>query len=73
MLEVLNATPGLENQGLLDSGYAIRPAYRPVTKFENRGVKLGHGVWDIVFRMKPPVTNAIDLEALNNALDPWAK
>ena len=73
MLEVLNATPGLENQGLLDSGYAIRPAYRPVTKFENRGVKLGHGVWDIVFRMKPPATNAIDLEALNDALDPWAK
>ncbi|RYY12653.1 MAG: tRNA (guanosine(46)-N7)-methyltransferase TrmB, partial [Cytophagaceae bacterium] len=25
------------------------PAYRPLTKFENRGIKLGHGVWDLVF------------------------
>ena len=31
-------------------GYAPRPAYRPLTKFENRGLKLGHGVWDVVFR-----------------------
>jgi len=31
-------------------GFAPRPAYRPVTKFENRGLKLGHGVWDVVFR-----------------------
>lgn len=30
--------------------YAPRPAYRPRTKFEARGLKLGHGVWDIVFR-----------------------
>jgi tRNA (guanine-N7-)-methyltransferase len=30
-------------------GYARRPAYRPATRFENRGVKLGHGVWDLVF------------------------
>lgn len=29
--------------------YAPRPAYRPLTKFEQRGIKLGHGVWDIVF------------------------
>jgi len=35
-----------------ENGYAIRPAYRPVTRFENRGVKLGHGVWDIVFEKK---------------------
>lgn len=34
------------------SGYANRPEYRPVTRFENRGVKLGHGVWDIVFEKK---------------------
>ncbi len=38
-----------------ENGYAIRPAYRPVTRFENRGVKLGHGVWDIVFEKKKPV------------------
>ncbi len=31
-------------------GCAPKPAYRPLTKFENRGLKLGHGVWDLVFR-----------------------
>ncbi len=46
MLEVLGAEPTLQNTAL---GYAPRPAYRPVTKFENRGLKLGHGVWDLVF------------------------
>ena len=46
MLEVLNAEPSLRNTA---EGYAPRPSYRPVTKFENRGLKLGHGVWDLVF------------------------
>ena len=32
-----------------ENGYAGRPAYRPVTRFENRGLKLGHSVWDLVF------------------------
>jgi tRNA (guanine-N7-)-methyltransferase len=32
--------------------YAPRPAYRPLTKFEQRGIRLGHGVWDLVFRRK---------------------
>ena len=32
--------------------YVERPAYRPVTKFENRGIKLGHGVWDLVYKKK---------------------
>ena len=32
------------------AGYVERPAYRPVTKFENRGIKLGHGVWDLVYK-----------------------
>ncbi|AZP14412.1 tRNA (guanosine(46)-N7)-methyltransferase TrmB [Undibacterium parvum] len=49
MLEVLGAEPALENTA---NGYAPRPDYRPVTKFENRGLKLGHGVWDLVFRKK---------------------
>ena len=31
------------------AGYAPKPDYRPLTKFENRGLKLGHGVWDVVF------------------------
>ena len=33
-------------------GFAPRPDYRPVTKFENRGLRLGHGVWDVVFRRR---------------------
>ena len=32
-------------------GYARRPAYRPVTRFETRGIKLGHGVWDLLFKL----------------------
>ena len=47
MLAVLSAEPLLENTA---AGYAPRPHYRPQTKFETRGLKLGHGVWDIVFR-----------------------
>ncbi|MBL0727135.1 tRNA (guanosine(46)-N7)-methyltransferase TrmB [Piscinibacter sp. HJYY11] len=46
MLEVLSAEPGLRNTA---EGYAPKPEYRPLTKFENRGLKLGHGVWDLVF------------------------
>lgn len=49
MLDVLSAEPALKNTA---SGYAPRPDYRPLTKFENRGIKLGHGVWDLVF-VKP--------------------
>jgi tRNA (guanine-N7-)-methyltransferase len=47
VLAVLSATPGLRNTA---EGFAPRPASRPETKFERRGLKLGHGVWDIVFR-----------------------
>ncbi|WP_296494259.1 tRNA (guanosine(46)-N7)-methyltransferase TrmB [Rhodoferax sp.] len=53
ILEVLGAEPLLKNAApekhpeLL--GYAPKPHYRPLTKFENRGLKLGHGVWDLVF------------------------
>ncbi|MEO6032803.1 MAG: tRNA (guanosine(46)-N7)-methyltransferase TrmB, partial [Burkholderiaceae bacterium] len=46
MLEVLGAEPGLRNTA---PGFAPRPDYRPLTKFENRGLKLGHCVWDLVF------------------------
>jgi tRNA (guanine-N7-)-methyltransferase len=49
MLEVLQAEPALCNTA---DGYAPKPAYRPLTKFENRGLKLGHGVWDLVFRRR---------------------
>ncbi len=37
-----------------ENGYASRPAYRPATRFENRGLKLGHGVWDLVFENTSP-------------------
>ena len=53
ILDVLSAEPLLKNTApeqhpeLL--GYAPKPHYRPLTKFENRGLKLGHGVWDLVF------------------------
>ncbi|MGZ3181166.1 MAG: tRNA (guanosine(46)-N7)-methyltransferase TrmB [Telluria sp.] len=46
MLEVLSAETQLRNTA---DGYAPKPDYRPLTKFENRGLKLGHGVWDLVF------------------------
>ena len=53
MLEVLSAEPLLKNRMATDhpelAGYAPKPHYRPLTKFENRGIKLGHGVWDVVF------------------------
>jgi tRNA (guanine-N7-)-methyltransferase len=49
MLSVLTATPGLANTQI-SGGYSPKPDYRPLTKFENRGLKLGHGVWDLVFR-----------------------
>lgn len=47
MLEVLNAEPALKN---IAESYVDKPAYRPETRFERRGLNLGHGVWDIVFR-----------------------
>ena len=50
ILEVLRAEPLLQNTVAGDGGYAPKPAYRPLTKFENRGLKLGHGVWDVMFR-----------------------
>lgn len=53
ILEVLNQEALLHNPALSDhpelGGYAPKPAYRPLTKFEKRGLRLGHGVWDVVF------------------------
>jgi tRNA (guanine-N7-)-methyltransferase len=49
ILEVLSGEPALENTA---AGYAPRPDYRPPTKFEQRGLRLGHGVWDIIVRRK---------------------
>jgi len=47
VLAVFSAEPRLVNTA---ESYAPRPEYRPATKFEQRGLRLGHGVWDIVFR-----------------------
>jgi len=44
--------PTLEDFTEDHPGYAERPAYRPITKFENRGIRLGHGVWDLVYRKR---------------------
>ena len=61
MLEVLTGEESIQNtskeletleDGRTVPGYAERPSYRPITKFENRGLKLGHGVWDLVFTKK---------------------
>ncbi|HEV2331845.1 MAG TPA: tRNA (guanosine(46)-N7)-methyltransferase TrmB [Gammaproteobacteria bacterium] len=47
-LEVLSSTPGLHNAAAAGS-YTPRPAERPPTRFERRGLKLGHAVFDLVF------------------------
>jgi len=57
MLEVLSAEPLLENTA---AGFAPRPDYRPLTKFEQRGIRLGHGVWDVIFRRKQELLQAED-------------
>jgi tRNA (guanine-N7-)-methyltransferase len=53
MLDVLSAEPTFKNRASADhpelAGYAPKPHYRPLTKFEQRGLRLGHGVWDLVF------------------------
>lgn len=49
VLAVLSNEPLLENTA---ADYAPRPAYRPLTRFEQRGLRLGHGVWDLLFRRK---------------------
>lgn len=49
MLETLNASAHFENTA---EGYTEKPDYRPLTKFEQRGLRLGHGVWDLVFKRK---------------------
>jgi len=47
MLQVLGAEPALANTA---EGFAPRPAWRPLTRFEQRGLRLGHGVRDLLFR-----------------------
>ncbi len=49
MLHVLRSEPLLRNT---TEGFAPRPASRPMTKFEQRGLQLGHGVWDVIFERR---------------------
>lgn len=48
MAQVMLASPEFHSH--FESAFAPRPDYRPLTKFEQRGLKLGHGVWDLVFQ-----------------------
>jgi len=48
MLGLMNAATGFHNTSP-DKTFVMRPAYRPLTKFEARGKRLGHGVWDLIF------------------------
>jgi tRNA (guanine-N7-)-methyltransferase len=49
ILSVLKAEPTLQNQS---TGFSARPDYRPITKFETRGLRLGHSICDIIFNKK---------------------
>lgn len=49
MLEVMEAAEGYENLAGVGQ-YSSRPDYRPITKFEQRGERLGHGVWDLLYK-----------------------
>ena len=51
MLTVLTAAPGFENLAGA-GGFAPRPDFRPLTKFERRGQRLGHAVWDLAFQRR---------------------
>lgn len=55
MLAVLSAEPLLKNTA---DGFAPCPEWRPQTKFETRGLRLGHGVWDVLFRRRETAQSA---------------
>ena len=51
ILKILTAADQFANQSP-DQTYCSRPDYRPLTKFEQRGLRLGHGVWDLIFKRR---------------------
>jgi len=55
MLAVCNAEPQLSTMST-DGAFVARPDFRPPTRFERRGARLGHGVWDLAYakRASPP-------------------
>lgn len=52
MLENMEAAPGFRNSAGAGQ-FSPKPDYRPETKFERRGLRLGHGVWDLIFTREP--------------------
>lgn len=50
--QTLSAEPQLLNTVSPETRFAPKPDYRPLTKFEARGLRLGHGVWDLVFKKR---------------------
>jgi tRNA (guanine-N7-)-methyltransferase len=50
MMEVMDVAEGFENISGAGKFTDGRPEHRPVTKFERRGQRLGHGVWDLIYR-----------------------
>ncbi len=65
MLAVCNANPHLASLSA-DRSYVTRPDFRPPTRFERRGARLGHGVWDLAYtkidRLKEAAANTVDDE-----------
>ncbi|MCM5704200.1 tRNA (guanosine(46)-N7)-methyltransferase TrmB [Larsenimonas salina] len=51
MAEVMSEAPGFENTAAPGESFVPRPEFRPLTKFEQRGERLGHGVFDLIFRV----------------------
>ncbi|GHB12525.1 tRNA (guanine-N(7)-)-methyltransferase [Salinicola rhizosphaerae] len=51
MAEIMATAPGYTNTAPAETApFVARPAFRPLTKFETRGERLGHGVWDLIYR-----------------------
>jgi tRNA (guanine-N7-)-methyltransferase len=65
MLAVCNASTRLSSQSS-DGGYVARPEFRPPTRFERRGARLGHGVWDLAYEKRP--NGVIDPEGSSQPL-----
>ena len=75
MLAVCNADPGLRSLSP-DLTYVARPDFRPATRFERRGARLGHGVWDLAYakRTRAPgaavtVLSSVDLPSKQRTAD----
>ncbi len=49
MAEVMQASPDFQTANPTGEAFSPRPEFRPLTKFEQRGLKLGHGVWDLLY------------------------